>query len=166
MGTGGIAMKIIDNIIIYDEAETAFIDTLSEEAKKNIHRGLATPYDYGMKSRVTLDEDKEEYEFESVYDNIQDYYQKLYTYNEFEKNLTHYILYNSHADETVFKLWKAFEQNIAKATDSDTMCDNKACLITWLECNWGAFLECILDGSFRYMNVASLVLDSWNEFCE
>lgn len=37
------------SITTYDENETAFIATLSAEAQNNIHRGLATPYDYGYK---------------------------------------------------------------------------------------------------------------------
>lgn len=37
---------------IYDDDEWDFIETLPENCKRNILRGLATPYDYGFK-RVT-----------------------------------------------------------------------------------------------------------------
>lgn len=37
------------SLTIYDEAETAFIETLPIAAQKNIHRGIAIPSDYGYK---------------------------------------------------------------------------------------------------------------------
>lgn len=94
------------------------------------------------------------------------YKEELKTFDKFEENITHYLLYDSRADENCFRLWKAFEQDIAAATSTDIMLDNKVCLITWLKENWGAFLECILNNEFTYMNVASIVLESWEEFCD
>lgn len=45
-------MKIDNNTIIYNDAESEFISTLDEQAQKNIRRGICTPYDYGYKSRI------------------------------------------------------------------------------------------------------------------
>ena len=109
---------------------------------------------------VTLDEDEED-----ILENIREYNSRLSVFDVFENNLTQYLLYDKRADEDTFKLWKALEQDIAKASNSDVMSDNKVCLITWLESNWRAFLECILDNNFKYMNVASIVLQTWIEFC-
>ena len=162
--------------ITYTDDELAFMDTLTEKQRKNIFRGIAIPSDYGYKSNksgVTLDEDEEcEFEFvpcdecEEYYDFEKDYYVNLLKYAEFKKNFAHYLLHDNRADETTFKLWKAFAKDIEDATDIETKSDNKACQIAWLEQSWGAFLECILDGSYKYMNVAGLVLESWNRFCE
>lgn len=93
------------------------------------------------------------------------YKQQLETFNKFEENFTQYILYDKRADEDTLKLWKAFEQDIAKATDSDVMSDNKVCLMAWLYDNWKAWLDCVLDGTFKYMNVVNMVFESWIEFC-
>lgn len=117
---------------------------------------------------VTLDEDEYEFELESLesVETLTEYEEKLVMFDAFELSIIHYILYDARADEDVFRLWKSIEQSIAIATSDDIMSDNKVCVITWLEQNWGAYLECILDGKFRYMNVTSLVLDSWKKFCE
>jgi len=112
-----------------------------------------------------------EEEFEFCDDSENDYklsYEESYDlkieiYEDFEKKFSHYLLHDNRANEITFKLWKAFENHISSAQTRSIKMDNKFYLITWLEHNWGAFLGCILDGSFKYMNVASLVLESWNE---
>lgn len=42
-----------DNVTIieYDDAESLFIETLTEQQKRYIRMGLATVYDYGYKSK-------------------------------------------------------------------------------------------------------------------
>lgn len=246
------------SITTYNDNETYFIATLNEVAQRNIHRGLATPYDYGYDPQrvyftidgyaiagvpterkhfielfkelkevdmsdnnkywilehegfywcistseiefirvggewhylkdegadaidkivggVTLDEDEDvEWEEELVpcdekeehkLSYEEQYDLRLEIYEDFEKKFSHYLLHDNRADETTFKLWKAFENHISSAQTKSIKMDNKFCIITWLEHNWGAFLGCIIDGSFKYMNVSSIVLDSWNKFCE
>ena len=116
------------------------------------------------KGRVTLDEEEDECEFELVL--LEDVHEEeLILFDEFAERFKHYLLFDKRADENTFKLWKALTQDIASAQTVDIMTDNKVCLVTWLRSNWGAFFECILDESFKYMNVTELVLESWNEFC-
>jgi len=239
--------------ITYNANETIFIDTLDEECRKNIFRGIAIPEDYGYDpqciyfkifkidgqrvvgtpltrdkfikkfnelNNMLMDDTKSYYvlyeeenafpwsvgqykeifwciptseinfrsdpeggwmfvggvtlceeEFEFCDDSENDYklsYEESYDlkieiYEDFEKKFSHYLLHDNRANEITFKLWKAFENHISSAQTRSIKMDNKFYLITWLEHNWGAFLGCILDGSFKYMNVASLVLESWNE---
>jgi hypothetical protein len=126
----------------------------------------------GVVGRITLDLDEDEFysdedeeEFELV--SLEEAFEfELALFDTFECNLSHYLLFNNRADESTFKLWKAFQQNISKGQTPDIVTDNKICLMNWLQSNWGAFTECILDNTFKYMNVTSLVLDSWKEFCE
>lgn len=108
-------------------------------------------------SDITLDEDKEE---------IINYDEYICKYSKFEENLLSYLLYNQNADIDTLKLWQSFYSYIANAKEYDIMLDNKVCLIIWLENNWNAFLECILNNTFKYMNVTSIVLQSWEEFCK
>lgn len=145
------------SITTYNEAETAFIDTLCKEAQKNIHIGLATPYDYGYKpveivGRVTLDEDNED--IGAAYD----------TYISFIIKLGNYILYNASADENAFRLLKTLNKYTNSALTTTEYKTKSASLITYLNNQWGAFTESVLDETFKYMNVTNLVLDSLKNF--
>ena len=112
--------------------------------------------------RITLDEEPSPVGVSEC----NEYKRLLLMFNRFETNLANYLLGDSRADEHTFKLWKMVEHEISRAQTSDVADDNKVCLMTWLEQNWGAWLRCVLDGSYNYMNVTSIVLGSWKEFCE
>lgn len=112
-----------------------------------------------------INEDGNWYLFEvTIEEDDDENCEELEKFEKFESNLACYVLYDKRADVEAFKLWKAFDNFINEAKDQDTMLDNKVCLIAWLEDNWNAFLKCILDDNFKYINVSSMVLESWEEF--
>lgn len=241
------------SITTYNDNETFFIATLNEVAQRNIHRGLATPYDYGYKpectyfkidgqqiagtqlsrdefvkkfheldnmlmddtknyyvlyeeenafpwsvgqykeifwcistseiefirvggewhylkdecadaidkivGRITLDEEEDEklihvYE-EDEYPNI------LNKYNMFKDYLEHYILHCPDADESVFRFYKNMQNWVNSPDDIEICNDNRVCFILWLEKNWYAFMQSILDREYKYMNFTQIVWESW-----
>ena len=229
------------SITTYNDNETFFIATLYDVALRNIHRGLATPYDYGYKpeytyftvdgyaiagiptvrsqfidffnkikevdmsdnnkywilehegfywciptseiefihvgdewhylkdecadaiekivGRITLDEDEEaEFEFEE-----DEYCYKLNTFTVFERNLGHYLLYNPKADETIFKVYKSIQKWVSTPIDPEVCADNKVCLVTYLEEDWNAWFESIINQEYKYMNLTQIVWNSWLE---
>lgn len=146
------------SITTYNKSGSEFIATLNEVSQNYIHRGLATPYDYGYKpktSGVTLDK---EAEFEE-----DEYCLKLNTFTVFNRNLKHYLLYNPKADETVFKVYKSIQKWVDTPTDPEVCVDNKVCLVTYLQDEWNAWFESILNKEYKYMNLTSIVWSSWEE---
>lgn len=101
-------------------------------------------------------EDIEEYK-----QNIEDYNRRLTLFGTFEANLAYYILSDKRADEDVFKMWKAIRELVDAPSDPEIQKDNKAILIGYLEEYWFAWLESILDEEYKYMNLTSIVWDSW-----
>ena len=238
------------SITTYNDNETFFIATLNEVAQKNIHRGLATPYDYGYKpeytyftvdgyavagvpterkhfielfkelkevdmsdnnkywilehegfywcisaseiefirvggewhylkdecadaidkivGRITLDEEYDEDECEDeklihVYEE-DEYPNILNKYNMFKDYLEHYILHCPDADESVFRFYKNIQNWVNSPDDIEICNDNRVCFILWLEKNWYAFMQSILDREYKYMNFTQIVWESWEQF--
>lgn len=116
------------------------------------------------KGRVTLDEDDNN----TIIIDLAtiSYFEKLAQFEVFKENFTHYLLYDKCVNTDAYTLWKVLWLGIIGATDTDIAEDNKVCVMVWLENNWGAWLECILNGTFKYMNISGLILKSWKEFCE
>jgi hypothetical protein len=106
-------------------------------------------------SGITLDEDEENEELP------EDYNRYLKLYSDFEHKLGAYILNNLNADEDVFRFYKGMRKWTNTPTDPDTRDDNKVCFITYLEEFWYAWMQSILDETFEYMNLASIVWESW-----
>ena len=107
-------------------------------------------------SGVTLDEDDDD-------EILEEYNRYLKLYSEFEHKLGHYILNNPLADEDVFRFYKGMQNWVETPTDTDTRDDNRACFITYLEEFWYAWMQSILDGTYKYMNLTSIVWESWEE---
>lgn len=94
--------------------------------------------------------------------SVEEYNQTLEKYNQFESNLACYILFDKCEDEDVYKFWLNLRK-LVDISDDDVSNNNKVCLITYLETYWNAWLECIMDKTYKYMNCTRMVWESWEE---
>ena len=112
-------------------------------------------------SGVTLDEDygtlEKKIEAEVEYNRL------LTKFDSFESAFASYVLFDKRADEDNFKVWKAIQEWVNTPTNKDVSDDNKMCLMTYLENEWGAWTDSILFEEYKYMNLTKIVWDSWAE---
>ena len=92
---------------------------------------------------------------------IEKYNRSLETYTSFECNFGWYILFHEKADDANFKVFKAIQKWVETPTEKEVSDDNKVCLITYLEENWKAWLNSVLEGTYEYMNLTQIVWESW-----
>lgn len=99
------------------------------------------------------------------YDELSDeeYQRKLRVYDNLRQKLKEYAWDGDKIDESAYRFYKNMQQWTNTPTDPDVQADNKACLITYLEQSWNAWLQSILDREYKYMNVTQIVWDSWAE---
>lgn len=117
-------------------------------------------------SGVTLDEEEDKCEDEKlicVYEE-DEYPNILNKYDMFKDYLEHYMLYCPDADETVFRFYKNMQNWVNSPDDIEICNDNRVCFILWLEKNWYAFMQSILDREYKYMNFTQIVWESWEQF--
>lgn len=131
------------------------VDTFQKGTSNYIHVVLEPKKEQEQPNEEPKWEDTEEYK-----EWLEEYNRRIELFDVFERKFTHYILYNSNADVEVFKVWKAIQNFINSSSDPDDVDDCKAGLIGFFEEFWFAWLEDILDGEYKYMNLTSIVWDS------
>ena len=88
------------------------------------------------------------------------YDEDLFSYNLFESNFKHYLLHNDKANADTLKFWQNL-QRFVNVLDEKVSDDNKVCFYSYLEENWNKWLEYVMHANYKYMNLASIVWDSW-----